>query len=152
MICEYYGDAVYKFKAHIKPFLSCIRKTFQHSVFSCVYALSRCMSGALPLSTSLTHSLPLYACLSFTRSLPLCVSHSLSVCVCVCLSLYVSVSFLAILIRAATACPCLWSVAVLSVSFYICSSASLFVCLAWILNLCYSVCIYPSMTLSLSLC
>lgn len=90
MICEYYGDVVYKFKAHIKPFLSCIRKTFQHSVFSCVYALSRCMSGALPLSTSLTHSLPLYACLSFTRSLPLCVSHSLSVCVCVSLSMSLS--------------------------------------------------------------
>lgn len=48
------------------------------------------MSGALPLSTSLTHSLPLYACLSFTRSLPLCVSHSLSVCVCVSLSMSLS--------------------------------------------------------------
>lgn len=150
MICEYYGDAVYKFKAHIKPFLSCIRKTFQHSVFSCLCTQSLYVWGFASLYIS--HSLSASVCVSLFHSLSSSVCVSLTLRLCVSLSLYVSVSFLAILIRAATACPCLWSVAVLSVSFYICSSASLFVCLAWILNLCYSVCIYLSMTLSLSLC
>lgn len=87
MICEYYGDVVYKFKAHIKPFLSCIRKTFQHSVFSCLCTQSLYVWGFASLYIS--HSLSASVCVSLFHSLSssVCVSLTLRLCVCVSLSL-----------------------------------------------------------------